>query len=135
MARAETPQGVAGATSPDTTTGRDNHDHGNHLCPQALHAGGVVRGTAEIRAIRAMRGDSGTSDDDRCTVAAEKHLTAAEWADFTGDFFRDRDWLANFARQNVGDCIRVTGDGAQLALIVDPQGYGYARYVGIEPTD
>jgi hypothetical protein len=33
----------------------------------------VVRGTAEIRAIRAMRGDSGTSDDDRCTVAAEKH--------------------------------------------------------------
>lgn len=95
----------------------------------------VVRGTAEIRAIRAMRGDSGTSDDDRCTVAAEKHLTAAEWADFTGDFFRDRDWLANFARQNVGDCIRVTGDGAQLALIVDPQGYGYARYVGIAPTD
>lgn len=87
----------------------------------------VVRGTAEIHAIRAMRGDSGTSDDDRCTVA--------EWADFTGDFFRDRDWLANFARQNVGDCIRVTGDGAQLALIVDPQGYGYARYVGIEPTD
>ena len=95
----------------------------------------VVRGTAEIHAIRAMRGDSGTSDDDRCTVAAEKHLTAAEWADFTGDFFRDRDWLANFARQNVGDCIRVTGDGAQLALIVDPQGYGYARYVGIAPTD
>lgn len=87
----------------------------------------VVRGTAEIRAIRAMRGDSGTS-------AAEKHLTAAEWADFTGDFFRGRDWLANFARQNVGDCIRVTGDGAQLALIVDPQGYGYARYVGIAPT-
>lgn len=57
----------------------------------------VLRGTAEIRAIRAMRGDSGTPDDDRCTVAAGKHLTAAEWADFTGDFSRDRDWLANFA--------------------------------------
>lgn len=46
----------------------------------------VVRGTAEIRAIRAMRGDSGTSDDDRCTVAAEKHLTAAEWFSRTGGF-------------------------------------------------
>ena len=29
-------------------------------------------------------------------------------------------------------CLRVTGDGSEIVLLIDPSGYSYARYVGIE---
>lgn len=100
----------------------------------------VLRGTAEIRAIRAMRGETDTPDDDYYAIAAEVHLTAAEWAEFTRDMHQGQSWIADFIWEHRNSkaglclCIRVTGDGSQIALIVDPQGYDYARYVGIEPT-
>ena len=75
---------------------------------------------------------------DRCYVAAEKHLTAAEWKKFTGDLLDDRSWIQEYAEKDLpmiegaSPCLRVTGDGSEIALLVDPSGYGYARYVAIE---
>ena len=71
-------------------------------------------------------------------VAAERHLSQTEWAEFTSDLFADRDWIREFSNQNhpsiegAPACIRVTGEGCETILLVDPQGYSYARYVAIE---
>lgn len=71
-------------------------------------------------------------------VAAERHLSQTEWAEFTADLFADRDWIEEFSNQDHPDiegapaCIRVTGEGSETVLLVDPQGYTYARYVAIE---
>ena len=71
-------------------------------------------------------------------VAAEKHLSSKEWLEFTNSFLIDRDWIGAFSDQqhpvidHATPCIRITGEGSQIALLIDPQGYRYARYVGIE---
>lgn len=71
-------------------------------------------------------------------VAAERVISATEWEDFTSCFLADRDWLEEFSNQNHPDiegvpgCLRVTSPGSEIALLVDTQGYPYARYVAIE---
>ena len=73
-----------------------------------------------------------------CYIAAEKHLSASEWSDFTEDLLTEREWIADFSTQEYEDegeavaCLRVTGDGSEIALLIDPSGYSYARYVGVE---
>jgi hypothetical protein len=88
----------------------------------------------------AIRRRRGGKDADGYYVAAEKHLTAPQWRAFTANLLADRDWIAAFAAQDyrrngeLTACLRVTGDGSELALLIDPSGYGYARYVGVERT-
>lgn len=72
-------------------------------------------------------------------VAAEKHLDASEWDSLTHDFLEDRDWIAAFTAEEYEDdmeegigVLRVTGDSSEIVLLIDPSGYNYARYVGIE---
>lgn len=71
-------------------------------------------------------------------IAAEKHLTAHEWIDLTEHLLTDRDWIRDFCarryplKNKAVACLRVTGDGSDIMLIIDPSGYGYARYVGFE---
>lgn len=71
-------------------------------------------------------------------IAAERHLSQMEWEDFTNSLLEDRDWIEEFSNQDHPDiegasaCIRVTGEDSEIALLVDPQGYTYARYVAIE---
>lgn len=71
-------------------------------------------------------------------IAAERHLSASEWAAFTNDLLNDYDWIAEFSAQNhpmiegATPCIRVTGEGSTVAVIVDSEGYTYARYASIE---
>ena len=53
-------------------------------------------------------------------VAAEKHLTAAEWCCFTDTLLNDRAWIAEFSAQKhlpdngATPCLRVTGDGSEI---------------------
>ena len=71
-------------------------------------------------------------------VAAERHLSQTEWADFTSDLFADRDWIEEFSNQyhpeieGAPGCLRVTSPCSEIALLVDTQGYSYARYVALE---
>ncbi len=75
---------------------------------------------------------------DPAYIAAERHLTRREWVDFTTHFLDDQDWIQDFSAQNhppIGNacpCIRVTADGSPIALLIDPQGSGYARYVALD---
>jgi len=94
----------------------------------------VIVGDAWIKALR-----DGKPHDDYY-IAQEIHLSDADWNDLLSNLLADRDWIAEFSRQDhmpKGEavaCIRVTADCAELALLIDTQGYNYARYVGIEDT-
>ena len=74
-------------------------------------------------------------------VAEERQLSNQEWEELTNNFLTDREWISEFnAKEYPADgerlpCIRVTCPGSEIALIIDPQGFDYARYVGIETAD
>ena len=74
-------------------------------------------------------------------IAEEQQLSNQEWQEFTSDFLTDHAWVAAFSAKDYPvveeeiPCIRVTCPGSEITLIVDPQGYNYARYVGIESAD
>ncbi|MBR2790677.1 MAG: hypothetical protein IKD70_08740 [Eggerthellaceae bacterium] len=71
-------------------------------------------------------------------VAEERQLSNREWEDLTSWLLKDREWIKAFSAKNfritdrADPCIRVTCPSSEIALIIDPQGYDYARYVGIE---
>jgi len=71
-------------------------------------------------------------------VAAERVISPTEWEDLTSCFLADRDWLEAFSNQDHPDiegapgCLRVTSPHSEIALLIDTQGYPYARYVAIE---
>ena len=71
-------------------------------------------------------------------VAEERQLSNRDWQEFTSSLLADRDWIKAFSEKNYPEtesgtpCIRVATPGSEIALIIDTQGYDYARYVGIE---
>ena len=75
---------------------------------------------------------------DRYYVAEELHLTKQEWEQWTECLLDDHSSLREFSEKNypITDegvpCLRVTTPDSEIALIIDTQGYNYARYVGIE---
>ena len=78
------------------------------------------------------------SQGDAYYVAEELQLSNQEWERLTEDFLADRPCFHQFSEKNLPTteegtpCIRVTAPGSEIALIIDTQGYDYARYVGIE---
>ena len=78
------------------------------------------------------------TDNNPYYVAEEKHLIASDWSAFIDSFLEYRDWISEFSRRNypykgeAAACIRVTGENSDIVLLVNPEGYDYARYVGIE---
>ena len=75
-------------------------------------------------------------------VIAEKNLSKDEFEDFANNLLMNRyDWLKDlYNTEGISGgsfkCIRVTGDDESYALLVDPSGYDYARYVAfdVEPN-
>ena len=71
-------------------------------------------------------------------VAAERVISATEWEDLTTCFLADRVWIEEFSNREYPDidgapgCLRVTSPHSEIALLIDTQGYPYARYVAIE---
>lgn len=78
------------------------------------------------------------NEDQPYYIAEEIELSNREWEDLTSNFFAARDWIKGFSAKEYHDieegvaCIRVTCPGSEIALIIDPQGHDYARYVSIE---
>lgn len=71
------------------------------------------------------------------TIAREIELDSAAWARFTKNLCDTQDWLADFSRdareqglykRDAVPCILVRKAGSDEAIIVDTQGYDYARY-------
>lgn len=74
-------------------------------------------------------------------VLKTRKVTAAEWNSLTESFLADRDWLSAFRAAlekrpekdlDKRGCIRVVCEGKNISLLIDTQGYDYARYVAIE---
>ena len=73
-------------------------------------------------------------------IIAAKKLSETEWNELTESLLSDRDWISEFNRKlaekeqvnwNKRNCIKVTCEGKRESLLIDPQGYDYARYVAI----
>ena len=73
-------------------------------------------------------------------VAEERELSNQDWAVFTENLLEYQDWISAFSHRSYPNdedgipCLRVTTPGSEIALIIDTQGYDYARYVGIEES-
>ena len=71
-------------------------------------------------------------------VAKEVQLEENEFFALHDNLLADRDWCREFSNRlhpMKGDAvaaIRVTCKGSLTVLIIDPQGYDYPRYVGLE---
>ena len=71
-------------------------------------------------------------------IAQEIQLEENEFFALHEDLLSERDWCRAFSNQQhpmKGDAvaaIRVTCKGSLTILIIDPQGYDYPRYVGLE---
>ena len=78
------------------------------------------------------------SRGDAYYVAEELQISNGEWERLTDNLLEDRSCFHQFSERHLPTtkegvpCIRVTAPGSQIALIIDTQGYDYARYVGIE---
>ena len=75
-----------------------------------------------------------------CKVIATKKLSETEWTELTESLLSDRDWISEFNRKikenprtnwSKRNCIKVTCEGKSESLLIDPQGYDYARYTAI----
>ena len=66
-------------------------------------------------------------------------LPEDEWADFTHHLLKDRAWIRAYnllvnqqgwhGTDAVRDCLLVQNPAGDECLVIDPQGYDYARYV------
>ena len=71
-------------------------------------------------------------------VAQEVQLEANEFFDLCDDLVSEREWIRTFSNQlhpmqdGAVAAIRVTCAHALTVLIIDPQGFDYPRYVGLE---
>lgn len=71
------------------------------------------------------------------TITETICLTCYEWEDFVHNLLRDREWLAEkggSCDRAQHHCIHVVApaetEQESVSILVDPQGYNYARYVG-----
>ena len=70
------------------------------------------------------------------TVTKEVFLGDTEFKEFTSDFFNDQPWITkdDGGMNDKGDirCIRVINQDTGEKVLVNNEGYDYARYVTIE---
>jgi hypothetical protein len=71
-------------------------------------------------------------------VAEEIEIGQKEWAEWTADFFEDKTaWFkgkGGIKKTELGvvrECVLIRNADSGEELLVDPQGYDYARYVGV----
>lgn len=71
-------------------------------------------------------------------IAKEVQLEENEFFALHEDLLAERDWVREFSNQDhpmkdgAEPAIRVTCKGSLTVLIIDPQGFKYPRYVGLE---
>lgn len=80
-----------------------------------------------------------TGDIEHCSAEIEETicLTTDEWQDFINHLITERPWLAGKGgtiKPHLRSALLVVRPGAtpeeSIGILVDPQGYDYARYVG-----
>ena len=98
-------------------------------CPAAVR---FSRKPANLSGI--MREHSGYHiEEERVFVAAIKTMSADEYDAFVCDLRRKQDWIASFKGRD-DQCIVIHAP-ARVILYIRPEGYDYARYVGLADAD
>ena len=81
-----------------------------------------------------------TTTQEAYKIGATKRLSETEWNALVESLLSDRDWISEFNRKlkenprtnwSKRNCIKVTCEGKSESLLIDPQGYDYARYTAI----
>jgi hypothetical protein len=68
-------------------------------------------------------------------VDKEVYLNNEDFEKFADNFLRDQDWIPEGSGGPSEEgylCIRVLNTETQEAVLVNPEGYGYPRYVALE---
>ena len=90
---------------------------------------------AGIEDIRQQQKDGVVQQKSSYIVVEEVNLSKADFDAFTSDFSQPRDFLTGIKpldRKNYAfNVVKVTGDGVPYSVLVDPTGFNYARYVGV----
>ena len=71
---------------------------------------------------------SGSIQPDCARVTETVEMNSAEYDVFTSSFCESREWLAG--KGGLNNCLLVKAPH-RPALVIDPQGYDYARYVAL----
>lgn len=75
-----------------------------------------------------------------CVIEKTTRLTAAEYDTFTHNMLRDFDFikdnidLMNIDDQGIFHCLLVVGDDRPDGILIESEGYGYARYASFLPN-
>lgn len=79
-----------------------------------------------------VRGYKAPSNEQRVQIAEVKEMTPREYDAFAASFIQHLDWLdgKGGTRNGAIQGILVTAEG-RPSLIINPEGYDYARYVAI----
>ena len=90
-----------------------------------------ARKPVSLEEVKAVAEDRGITSY-RVNVIETKQLTADEYDRFTDRFLRDHDWLYGKGgfKGEICQAVEVTAPERET-LYVDPSGYAYARYVGV----
>ena len=74
---------------------------------------------------------------ERFVISETIKLDASEWNKLANDFFDDYDWMegkGGIVKEScipARHCLLVYTDDCRHALLIDPQGYSYARYTAV----
>ena len=75
-----------------------------------------------------------------CIINKVIRLPGAAFDSFSGNLFRDQDFitenkeLIGYGDEGKRGCILVAGEGRRDGILVDSQGYDYARYTAVIPS-
>ncbi len=88
--------------------------------------------------IAELKEETAKSKARKCEYIVEKHikLTKLEWQNLTLDFFGYKDYIEKninlmYSKDHVQHCLLVTCDNAKEGVLIQSEGYGYARYTAI----
>jgi len=78
-------------------------------------------------------------DGSNYTVTREVELSPIEWLTLGSDLLEDQNWIrpreGGILPDGTIKAIRVTCEGSEYNLLVNPEGYDYPRYTALEPKE
>ncbi len=86
-----------------------------------------------------LRNKQETIRTECCEIACVVELSNAEFCNFRRRPLSDRDFIKEHLQELKSDklspipCLLVLGEGVDDGILVDPEGYGYARYTAYIP--
>lgn len=95
-----------------------------------------IRKVWDLKELKRVTDQARINQGTEYVVSRVVYLTEEEYGSFTNDLLEDRDWIkpgdGGPVDRNTIKVIRVVNQKTNEALLVNPEGYNYPRYVAIE---